>query len=1175
MSGFVHLHLHSEYSLLDGACRIRDIPAAALAAGQSAVAVTDHGVMYGAVAFYRACKAAGVKPIIGCEMYVAPSSRFSKIPAERESDHLILLCRNAEGYKNLIKLDSLAFTEGFYGKPRIDNDLLERYSSGLIALSGCISGAIPRALLRGDEERAEKLAEKYRELFGPDGFYLELQSHGLEAENSVREKLISLGKKLSIPFAATNDVHYLEPEDAETQAALMCISTGSTMQEGRPEAFEEDEYYFKSEEEMRSLFRDLPEAVDNTGKIADLCDFDFDFDHRAFPRYVPEDGSTPDRYLRALAFAGLEKKAASGEIVYDEESEDRCSSAYRMRLEYELLIIHNMGFDEYFLTVMDFVRWAREHDVPTGPGRGSGAGSLTAYLIGITEVDSLRYGLLFERFLNPERISMPDFDIDFGDEKRDRVIAYVAEKYGNDRVAQIATFGTMAARAAVRDVGRALGMAYADVDRIARLIPQRLGITLSDALADPELKSAAESTPDSRRLMRLAAALEGMPRHMSTHAAGVVITDRPVSEYVPLAVSGDAPVTQFDMDTVAALGLLKFDFLGLRYLTVIDNAVKMIQKEDPSFSIEKIPTDDSAAFELISAGKTAGVFQLESSGIRQMLQSLRPASIEDIMIAIALYRPGPMESIPKYLENRKAPEKIAYPIPELEEVLAPTCGCIVYQEQVMQIFRIAAGYSYGKADVVRRAMSKKKADVMEAEREKFLAGTARKGIEPQDAVALFEEMAGFAAYAFNKSHAAGYAVLSYRTAYLKANYFKYYMAALLTSVLGNMPKSAEYMTECEHAYPRPVRILPPDINRGVSMYSVEGDDIRFGLAAVKGVGTAFVKAVAEKRRDGEFVSFEDYAERMTGVDSCKRQTEALIRVGAFDRLGLDRATLLASYETVMDRFAEGNVGKLEGQIGLFDGVEEIGKVKFDYPTVAPLSSADRLALEREGTGMYFSGHPLDEFSDNISASGAVPIHELLIPETENRFSGKEVTAVGIVSGRVNKTTKKNENMAFARLEDRYSEMELILFPSALTTFGAVVAPGRAVCVTGRMSFREEEEPKLIVSSASLLKKNGEFVAPVSVPRTANGAGGSPAVPGTASREVRKPQRLFLRASSMDDPMLRRALAVADIFGGPVGLVVYDGETKSYHARQGSGVTPSDFVLKELAELLGKENVVLK
>ena len=1061
MSGFVHLHLHSGYSLLDGACRINEIAEAAAREGQSAVALTDHGAMYGAVEFYRACKAAGVKPIIGCEVYVAPKSRFDRDPAAKYN-HLVLLVENETGYRNLCRMVSLSFTEGFYSKPRVDYELLTEYSEGLIALSGCLGGIVPSMILASDFDGALREAERLRDIFGKDSFYLELQDHGMPEQKKVNRALLEISGRSGIPLVATNDVHYIRRSDAGAQRVLMAIAMQSTADEV---GFGGEEHYFKSEAEMAQLFSSYGGAMENTVAIAERCSYDFDFSSTYLPRYVPEDGSDPYDYLRRLTMQGLESRTASGAIVF---AEGRVREDYIERAEHELGIIHQMGYDEYFLIVLDFVGYAKSHGIPTGPGRGSGAGSLVAFLVGITDVDSLKYGLLFERFLNPERVSMPDFDIDFSDERREEVIRYVEGKYGSDRVCQIITFGTLSARAAVRDVGRVLGYAYKDVDAVAKLIPRAIGVSLDSALKTKALASMYESDENARRLIDMARLVEGLPRHTSTHAAGVVIAEKPVWTYLPLAVSCGTLVTQYDMDTVAALGLLKFDFLGLRYLTVISDAERAVREREPNFSVEAIPEDDSETFALISRGDTGGVFQLESAGMRRMLTSFRPNCISDIMAAIALYRPGPMESIPRYIAVRGG-EKPDYLLPELEPILAPTCGCIVYQEQVMQICRAVAGYSFGRADIVRRAMSKKKHEVMERERGDFVDGAASRGIPREKAEALFDELTRFASYAFNKSHAAAYSLTSYRTAYLKAHYRAEYMAALLTSVRNNTDKLSEYMTECRRAG---IAILPPSVSDGDVRFRATSDGIRFALSAVKNIGEGFAAQIIEERANRPFSSVYDFVSRMA-VGMNKRQLESLIRSGALDSFGVTRSSLAAEYEHMLEELSHRASDGVEGQIGLFDAAEDTAIKDYEFPDLAELPLEQRLAQEKESTGFYFSGHPLDRYRADIQARGALTVSALrslaLDGEGGENVERSEYTIGGMVSSVSEKRTKKGDMMAFVTLEDESLPIELIVFPRVYEQCRPYLTAGSPIAVRGRPQLGDDDEERTVSLIASAIE----------------------------------------------------------------------------------------------------------
>ncbi|MBP5289288.1 MAG: DNA polymerase III subunit alpha, partial [Clostridia bacterium] len=890
---FVHLHLHTEYSLLDGACRIDRLFDRARELGQTALAITDHGVMYGVIAFYQAALKAGIKPVIGCEVYVAPRSRTDKDPGmDRDYSHLILLCENMTGYQNLIKLVTASFTEGFYQKPRVDKELLRAHHEGLIALSACLAGEIPKRVLAGDREGAEEIAREYADIFGKDNFFLEVQDHGIPDQLKVNAGLAALSEKTGLPLVATNDVHYLTKEDAASQDVLMCIQTGKTLKDEDRLKFETEEFYLKSTQEMEALFGRMPEALANTKRIADRCNVSFDFTDAHLPVFQNDRGLSSPAYLDALCREGLEKRLQENGI--------RDAAPYEERLNYELSVIEKMGFCDYFLIVADFVGFAKKSGIYVGPGRGSGAGSLAAWCLDITELDPIRYKLIFERFLNPERVSMPDFDVDFCYERRQEVIEYVTEKYGADRVAQIVTFSTMAARAVIRDVGRVMGLSYAEVDKVAKRVPHFLNITLEEAIAgDPDLKNMCASGV-VKDLMDTALKLEGMPRNASVHAAGVVLTDKPVTDYVPLAVNSGAKVTQFTMNEIADLGLLKIDFLGLRYLTIIRDAVELIRRKDPGFDIRRIPEDDPEVFAMIGEGRTSGLFQIESSGMKALMLQMKPRSIEEICAAIALYRPGPMRSIPKYLESRRL-GKVRYEIPELAEILDNTYGCIVYQEQVMEIFRKLAGYSFGRADVVRRAISKKKKDVLDRERASFLAGAEQSGVSGEKATRLFEEIAGFADYAFNKAHAASYALLSYRTAFLKCKYPREYMAAILTSQLDS-DKYTFYFAECRKMG---IRVLPPDVNESMASFTVVQEGLRFGLAGIKNVGIAFLEELFRERTRSRFQSFRDFVVRMKPKGLNRKALESMVYAGVFDSFGVARSRLAASVDLLLSSFSSG------------------------------------------------------------------------------------------------------------------------------------------------------------------------------------------------------------------------------------------------------------------------------
>ena len=1168
---FAHLHLHSEYSLLDGACRISDIPKAAKSLGQTAAAITDHGVMYGVVDFYKACKAENIKPIIGCEVYVAPNSRFDK---RHESDstryHLILLCKNEIGYKNLSFMVSKAFTDGFYVKPRIDLELLREHHDGLVCLSACLAGYIPRMIAAGEYDKAEAHALEMDALFGRGNYYLELQDHGIDIQKDVNAALFNIHEKTGIPLVATNDVHYLKKEDADNQAVLMCIQTNSKISDGRPFGFETDEFYMKSEDEMRALFPEYPEAIDNTAKIAEMCNFDFDFEKLYLPKFNVPTGESAEDFLIEKTYAGFEKKVSEKEIVFTNEHTEE---EYRERIKSELDVIISMGYAEYFLIVADFVGYAKSNNVPTGPGRGSGAASLVAYLLGITEVDSIKFGLMFERFLNPERVSMPDFDIDFCDEERHRVIEYVSEKYGEDHVCGISTFGTLAAKAVIRDVGRALGMSYSDVDAVARAVPGDLHMTLEKAMNGP-LGKMYENDADVRRLVDISMALEGMPRHASAHAAGIVITDRPVYEYVPVSVNSDMTLTQFPMTTVAELGLLKFDFLGLRYLTIISDTEKQIREHEPDFDITKIPLDDEVTYKMVSAGKTDGLFQLESAGMRRLLSQMQPRNIEDIILAIAIYRPGPMDSIPKFIENRLHPEKIKYVTPKLEKILENTSGVIIYQEQVMQICREIAGFTFGHADIVRRAMAKKKTAEMEKERDAFISGAESNGIEKEDACEIFDVMAEFSKYAFAKSHAAAYSFISYRTAYLKTHYPCEFIASLLSSVLGNQSKTAIYIDEAQK---NKVEVLPPNINESREKYSVVVHDgknaIRFGLLGIKNVGISLLSdVIAERQRGGNFKSFTDFVERMSSSDLNKRQIEALIKSGAFDGLGTPRSMILAEYEKVVDIFLSRRRGRDEDQLDLFslDTAQSntVAASSYEFTPIPEISLREKIRQEKESTGMYFSGHPIDEYAAHANYLGAVQINDILSSfasdSGDHVFKDRQtVTVAGIVTSRQNKQTRKSEPMAFVTIEDKYGEIELLIFPKVLSECSYMLSLDMPIAATGEISAAEDETPKILVKQVTLLSES--FAPGSEKPRAEE----SKKAPSSSS-----PRKIYLRVDNIGCDAYSRANALISIFPGDTPVIFYDDSKKEY-VKDVLYMRPAQTALSLMRDILGDENVVQK
>ena len=1166
--GFVHLHVHTEYSLLDGACRVKELARRARELGQTALAVTDHGVMYGAVSFYRACLAEGIRPIIGCEVYVAPRSRFDREHGvDNEYSHLILLCKNDVGYRNLCYLVSCGFTDGFYVKPRIDWALLHEHAEGLICLSGCLAGYLSRHIVADDYEGAKKKALELRGLFGED-FFLEIQDHGIPDERKAALGLRRLSRETGIPLVVTNDAHYINKEDARNQDVLLCIQTGKTVDDPDRMKFSSPELYLKSEEEMRALFPEEPQAADVTEEIAARCHYDFEFGHYHLPEYKLPEGETDSfAYLTRLCREGYVRR-------YGETG----TSEMEAQLQYELDMIHRMGFVDYFLIVWDFVHYAKSHGIPVGPGRGSAAGSMVSYTLGITDVDPIRYSLFFERFLNPERVSMPDIDMDFCVRRRGEVIDYVTRKYGADHVAQIVTFGTMAARMAIRDVGRALNLSYAETDAVAKQVPSgpgALNMTLDEALKlSKPLKDMYESDEKVKNLIDTARALEGMPRHASTHAAGVVITHRPVYEYVPLATNDGNPVTQYTMTMLEELGLLKMDFLGLRNLTVLEDAAKLVRRREPDFSIDTIPMDDPAVFDMLAAGKTSGVFQLESAGITGVCAALRPKSLEDITAVIALYRPGPMDSIPKFLECSQHPEKIRYKHPKLEPILGVTYGCMVYQEQVQQVFRELAGYSLGQADVIRRAMSKKKHAVIDAERVAFIHGDPVRNIPgcvangvPEDvAGSIYDEIVDFANYAFNKAHAVSYAFITYRTAYMKCHHPREYMAALLTSVLDNSTKVAEYIAECRDMG---IKLLPPDVNESDADFTVSGENIRFGLVAIKGIGWGFIEELkAERESGGPFRTLDEFCRRMVPRDLNRRAVESLIKAGAFDSLGFKRRALLTASGPIIDSVTADSRKNIAGQLDLFgmggDDSESESVRTIPLPDVPEFTRQELMTMERETTGLYLTGHPMDDYRDRARDVGAVAIGAILNDFAEGnpqRFrDGQEVLIAGVVASYKTRTTRNNTLMSYIQLEDDTGSMELLAFQRALDSGGSYVQDAAPLLVRGKISLRDEKEPQVMADSIRPLSD-------LDVPgRTAV----SPAPP--AAKPDGKPRTLYVRIPSADHPLCRRVKLLLTMFPGNERIVLYMEDTKK---RLGAPCLIHPAFVAELEEQCGKENVIVK
>ncbi|GAA0705323.1 DNA polymerase III subunit alpha [Paraclostridium ghonii] len=1069
---FVHLHVHTEYSLLDGFSRIKNLVNRAKELNMSAVAITDHGCMFGAIDFFKVAKKEGIKPIIGCEVYTAPRGMKDKDPNfDKSQGHLILLAKDTTGYQNLIKLVSEAYVRGFYYKPRVDIDEIKKHSDGIIALSACLAGDVSQALMNRNYDKAKNIALKYKEIFGDENYYIEIQDHNLPEQKEVNRELIKLSKEIGIGLVATNDVHYVRKEDSKIHDILMCIQMGKTVNDPNRMRFGSDEFYLKSREEMEEVFPEVQEALDNTVKIAQMCNVEFDFNTIHLPKYDVPHGYTPHEYLRMLCFKGLNER-------YKNPPKEILD-----RLEYELGVIEKMGYVEYFLITWDFINFARENNIMVGPGRGSAAGSIVSYTLYITDIDPIKYSLLFERFLNPERVSMPDIDIDFCYERREEVIDYVKRKYGEDHVAQIITFGTMGAKAAIRDVGRVLDVSYNKVDNIAKEIPFALGMTIDKALdTNPNLRKLYEEDADTKEIIDVSRKIEGMLRHASTHAAGVVISKNPIDEYVPLYKHQDAITTQFTMTTLEELGLLKMDFLGLRTLTVIRDALDLIDKNhNLKINFSKIEYDDPKVYELLSSGNTLGVFQLESAGMRSFMKQLKPDNFEDIVAGISLYRPGPMDSIPVYINNKNNPEDVAYLHKKLKPIMEVTYGCLVYQEQVMQVVRDLGGYSYGRSDLVRRAMGKKKMDVMEKEREYFIhgkldengeleiKGCVRNGVPEDIGNKIFDDMIDFAKYAFNKSHAAAYGVLAYQTAYLKTHYPVEFMAALITSVMGNTDKVVEYIRECNALK---IDVLKPDINKSYTKFSVENKSIRFGLAAVKNVGVNVLNNIIKERENsGEFKDFNEFCKRLDSKDLNKRIIESLIKCGAFDEMGENRASLLLGYEKLLESISMDRKKNLAGQVSLFDGFKLDESINNDIqsmytlPKVEELEEKERLYLEKEVLGMYVSGHPLSQYNDELKKN--TTINNAQLNEIKDDYiaylnlNEREVTMGGIVINKTIRTTKRNDLMAIIELEDLYGVIEVIVFPQVLQKYNTVIQEDKIIYIDGRLSIKEDENAKLI------------------------------------------------------------------------------------------------------------------
>ena len=1188
---FTHLHLHTEYSLLDGACRIPKLVERIKALGMTSCAITDHGVMYGCIDFYSAMKDAGIKPIIGCEVYVC-RDRLDKSAANREYSHLILLCENNTGYQNLMKLVSEGFLTGYYYRPRIDYNLICQHSEGLICLSACLSGDLPKLLLQGRYDDAEAYVREMQNIFGEKNFYVEIMDHGIREEKIVMPRLISLAREMNVPLVATNDCHYLEEKDADAQEVLLCIQTGKTLDDANRMRMDTRQLYVKSEDEMRTLFAACPDAVDRTQEIADRCNVEFEFGVTRLPHYPVPEGETALSMLTRLTHEGLRER-------YPDAKE---TDEPWQRLNYELNVISSMGYVDYFLIVWDFIRYAKSQGIMVGPGRGSGAGSIVAYSLGITMLDPLKYQLLFERFLNPERVTMPDIDVDFCYERRQEVIDYVARKYGADHVSQIITFGTLQAKGCIRDVGRVLGMSYQDTDAVAKAIPFDLGMTLEKALTlSPLLKTMYDEQPEVHRLIDTAMTLEGMPRHASTHAAGVLITGKPVMEYVPLQRNDEVITTQYPMGTIERLGLLKMDFLGLRTLTVIRDTLDMLREQGIDMKPEDIPRDDPAVYEMISAGDTDGVFQLEGGGMRTFLTNMKPTCFEDIIAAISLYRPGPMESIPRYIQGKQNPSSIHYETEKLRPILDVTYGCMVYQEQVMQIVRDLAGYSYGRSDLVRRAMAKKKHKVMAQEREYFIhgklnddgtidvPGCVRNGVPEEVASHLYDEMTAFASYAFNKSHAAAYAVVCIETAWLKRYHPVPFMAAILNSVYGNPAKIAAYIQYCRS---RGIAILPPDVNRSQWKFTVakapDGQlGILFGLGAVKTVGQGAVDAIIRERKHGAYRDIFDFCRRIDTSECNKRVVESLIKAGAFDGMGGNRPQLLAVFESAMDANSSLRKQTVDGQISLFDmafGGAPLVQENHTLPNLPDYPLRQRLALEKEIAGVYITGHPLDDYRDVL---GKLPFSTADLDGLEERedrglsLDGQIVDMGGILTEVKGKATKKGAYMGFITLEDLTGQIECLVFPKVYERYQGMMAVDDLVVLHGRLSIREEEAPKLLVEKLIPLEAwHPEESAPAApmgsstarpVPPPKRHASEAPKLTD-AQAAAKAPRKLYLR---LNRPQMDAASSTLSLYPGSVPVYLHlPAEKMTLLAPKTGWCDASDGCLNRLNALLGAENVKL-
>ena len=1158
--GFVHLHVHTEYSLLDGAIRIKDLVKKAKEYNMKAVAITDHGNMFGAINMYKECIKEGIKPIIGCEVYVAPRSRTDKQgKIDTEPNHLILLAMNNTGYKNLIKIVSEGYTSGFYYKPRVDKELLKEYNEGIICFSACLAGEVAKKIVNHNVEGAKETIKEYISIFGKDRYFLEIQDNKLREQILVNSTLIELSREFGVGLVATNDCHYLEKEDYDFHEVLLCIQTRTTMSDENRMSFKVNEFYFKSEEEMKEAFKNIPEAIENTEKIASMCNVNFEFHHTILPEFKIDEDITHLEYFKRLCLEGLEKK-------YPTEKKEEA----KRRMEYEIEVIDKMGYIDYFLIVQDYINYAKSVGIAVGPGRGSGAGSICAYLIGITDIDPLKFNLIFERFLNPERVSMPDFDVDFCYERRGEVIDYVCRKYGHDHVAQIITFGTMAARMAIRDVARALDIPYQKADEIAKLVPRNINMTIDRAMEESkELRELYEIDEDAKTIIDMSKKAEGLARHASTHAAGVVITKDPVVSYVPLYEADNVISTQYTMTTLEELGLLKMDFLGLRTLTVIGDTIKLVKKIH-GIDVEFKNMDDSKTFNLLTEGKTLGVFQMESPGFRRVMMELKPNSIDDIIVMISLYRPGPMDQIPRYIHNKNNPENVIYTHDSLKPILKDTYGCMVYQEQVMQIFRDLAGYSFGRADLVRRAMSKKKLDVMAKEREIFIEGAKKKNIDKESANKIFDEMAEFAKYAFNKSHAACYAVVAYETAYLKTHFPNEFMAAIMNSFLGNLDKIPEYITECKKLG---IEVLKPDINESYLKFAVINKKIRFALSSIKNVGkNAIEYIIRERKENGRYLSFVDFCERVSGETVNKKCIESLIKAGCFDEIEKDitRYDLLDCFESIVENVNETKKKNYINQLSFFDIDSNSPKSQISIKKSNRIpTKKDLLNLEKEVIGIYVSGHPLDDYVKYIEKNSTVSTNKLNVEDDEENidsvmeYDQKTVSICGIISASKMLTTKAGKQMMFATLEDMYGSVELVIFPKVFAKFSYLLREDTVVKVTGKVNIKENEKTKILVSfideinnnKVDMLNKNNNNLS-------------------------KKEEKIYIRIPNGKEEMEQVVLDILksiaeDNNGSTKVCLFYEGNKKIKLLNQKYFLNITDNVLHELKISFGENNVKIK